>query len=115
MSKGQGSRGAAGGKQPGIQSRPDSGAEEIRLVPRVWLRPAKLNDRIYKPVSPNDPSIRALAESMRKDGVLVPLVVTRDYVILSGHRRRVAARLAGIERVPCYVKDFLESDPDFPR
>jgi len=67
------------------------------------IRPAPENVQVYKPTDRNDPDLLALAESIGKHGVQEPLVVTSDGYILSGHRRHAAARMAGLERVPCRV------------
>jgi ParB-like chromosome segregation protein Spo0J len=55
-----------------------------------------------------------LVESVRQNGVLSPIVVCKhpggSYVCLSGHRRRQAAKLAGLTEVPClmYREDLPE-------
>jgi hypothetical protein len=77
------------------------------------LRPATVNDRIYKPIAPDDPAVRALAESIRQRGILEPLVITLDEVILSGHRRYAAAQVAGLSRVPVRRHPVYSTDPDF--
>lgn len=74
------------------------------------LRPSPENDRLYRPVDPDDPEIVALSESIVEHGVREPLVVTLDGWILSGHRRHAAARLAGLESVPCRVEPIRRSD-----
>jgi hypothetical protein len=89
--------------------RPD----RIQELPLSSLRPSLQNDKLYRPVSPKDPEVRELAASIRKHGVKEPLVVSRDGVILSGHRRHVAARLAGLKTVPCRTEDIVSSDPGF--
>lgn len=70
------------------------------LVRVSEIRPSPENDALYRPTDPDDPEIRALAASIREEGVLEPLVVTADGWILSGHRRHAAATLAGVEVVP---------------
>ena len=77
------------------------------------IRPSPENDKLYKPVDPNDPSIIDLAESIRRDGLLEPIVITHDFYVVSGHRRLAACRLAGLEFVHCRVLEFDRSnDPD---
>jgi len=55
-----------------------------------------------------------LVESIKANGVLSPIVVCKhpggSYVCLSGHRRRQAAKLAGLTEVPClmYREDLPE-------
>lgn len=50
-------------------------------------------------------SSRFLALDMAKRGIRQPLIITQDGVVVSGHRRLAAARLAGIAEVPCVVQD----------
>ena len=82
-------------------------------VPKIsleTLRPSPENSTLYKPVDPADPEIIALARSIRGHGVQEQLVVTADYWVISGHRRLVAAKLAGLTAVPCKVLDFRKDD-----
>ena len=58
----------------------------------------------------NDESIAQLADSIRDQGVLQPLLVVPfaggRYRIIAGERRYRAGRLAGLETLPCIVKDI---------
>ncbi len=50
-----------------------------------------------------------LLESIRREGVLVPLVVVREsetWLLISGHRRLACARALGLLEVPCEVRDL---------
>lgn len=51
-----------------------------------------------------------LAESIRKEGVLQPIIVRknkdRDYTIIAGERRWRASRLAGQETIPAIIRDI---------
>ena len=85
---------------------PELGLVRIQTVLLADIKPHPLNDKIYGRVDPDDPDVQALAQSIRDYGVKEPLVLTSDLYILSGHRRRVAAGLAGLEFVPCRVEDF---------
>jgi len=42
-------------------------------------------------------------------------VATLDFVILSGHRRRVACKLAGLKMVPVRFRADPQHDPEFPK
>ena len=67
------------------------------------LRPHARNQAIY-----GDQADDALVTSIREHGVMVPLLVTRDGLIVSGHRRWQAARRAGLDSVP--VLEFWSDD-----
>ncbi len=58
----------------------------------------------------DDETIGMLAESVREQGVLQPLIVVATsngrYRIIAGERRYRAGRLAGLETVPCIVRDL---------
>lgn len=90
-----------------------------RLVPDLQtarvcsLTPAEVNGAIYRPVTPDDPDVIRLAESIAEHGVLTPITITTDDVILSGHRRHCAAVVAGLERVPVIRSRISSHDPGF--
>ena len=58
----------------------------------------------------DDESIAQLAESIRDQGVLQPLLVVPSgggrYRIIAGERRFRAGRMAGLDTLPCIVKDI---------
>lgn len=58
----------------------------------------------------DDDAMRDTAESVRQYGVLVPAIVRPredgGYEIVSGHRRRRACELAGLETMPCIIRDM---------
>jgi ParB family transcriptional regulator, chromosome partitioning protein len=59
----------------------------------------------------DDEKLHELAESIKVHGVLQNLVVVPSngkYEIVAGHRRYLAARLAGLEHVPCKIYEDLE-------
>jgi ParB family chromosome partitioning protein len=61
----------------------------------------------------NDEQIAELADSIRKVGVLQPIIVRPDatgYQIIAGERRWRAARAAGLERVPVRVMTTTETE-----
>src|SRR5262245_245448 len=77
------------------------------------IRPAVVNERVYRPISWDDAEIQALARSIQEHGLLTPIVVTRDLVIISGHRRYAACRLLRMDYVPCRIEPIHSSDPGF--
>ena len=85
--------------------------EQVRLSD---IMPSPENDKLYRPVHFDDPSIQELADSIIEHGLLEPIVVTLDHFILSGHCRHAAATVAGLETVPVrYESFFREDDLDF--
>src|SRR5947207_1173652 len=78
------------------------------------ITPSPENDKLYRPVDPDDREIIALAESIGTHGLQEPIVVTVDGYILSGHRRHAAAKLAGLGTVPCVMRRDVSrrADPD---
>lgn len=86
---------------------------DVLIRPLSSIRPAPENNSVYQPPSGEDPGIRDLARSIRDIGVQEPLVISSDNFIISGHRRHLAARLAGLSRVPVRVHPISRSaDPD---
>lgn len=83
---------------------------DIQLVDAFAIHPSEENDQLYRPVDPEDPEIIALADSIRRFGLREPLVITLDGFILSGHRRHVAARLAGMTTVPCRIEPIRRGE-----
>ncbi len=90
---------------------PDSSESEnsITLIPLTELDP--------NPTQPrqgfDDEAIRALSDSIREAGVLQPLLTVRQngrYRIVAGERRFRAAHLAGLNEVPCIVRDMTEQE-----
>ncbi len=73
---------------------------EIRL-----LVPHPSNASIYG----EDEDVSSLVESIQRAGWIKPLVVTPNYIIISGHRRRQAALVLGLETVPVEVREFSSS------
>lgn len=87
--------------------------EIIDAYPLAKLIPAAVNDKVYKPVSPDDPDVRHLADLIRQHGLLEPLIITMDDVILSGHRRRVACEIAGLTHVTVRRYEISSTESDF--
>lgn len=62
----------------------------------------------------DDEDMVRLAESVREVGVLTPVRLRRKddgrYELVSGHRRKHAAELAGLDTLPCVVKDMTRDE-----
>ena len=55
----------------------------------------------------NDSAVEAVAESIKNFGFKVPIIIDKNNVIVAGHTRLKAARILGIDKVPCIVADDL--------
>ncbi|MBT1278959.1 ParB N-terminal domain-containing protein [Thermoanaerobacter sp. CM-CNRG TB177] len=49
-------------------------------------------------------------ESIRTSGIIVPLIVTQDYVVISGNQRLKAAKELGLQEVPCEIKTYEDKN-----
>lgn len=62
----------------------------------------------------HDAEMDKLIESIKENGVLNPIIVrqTKDgmYEIVSGHRRKRATELAGLDGIPCIVRDLSDEE-----
>ena len=61
-----------------------------------------------------DESMTELADSVKERGVLSPVLVRPmqdgGYQMVSGHRRKMAAELAGLPTVPCIVRELTDDE-----
>ncbi len=64
------------------------------------IRPSPENNDVYGELSLSDPDVANLLASIRASGLLEPLRISKDNYLISGHRRRFCALLAGLETVP---------------
>jgi hypothetical protein len=109
-------RSRASGKAERHCAAPDAGGpSEVRLVPISEVKPSPENERLlYNRIREDDPDIIALAKSIRQHGVKEPLVLSQDYYVLSGHRRRVACLVAGRDTVPVRFEPIRRGDDREP-
>jgi ParB family transcriptional regulator, chromosome partitioning protein len=76
--------------------------------PLSHLRPNQKNPRA--PVTRESPGIAELTDSIREQGILQPLLITPAGVVVAGHRRLVAAKLAGLTEAPVIMRDLSDDD-----
>ncbi len=79
------------------------------------IRPATINDVIYKAIDPDDPSLDELASLMAAQGQLEPVVLTLDNVLLAGHRRRAVAIRFGWDTLKARRDPIHSTDPQFEK
>jgi len=88
-----------------------------------WVEVDRIRPNPYQPRKTFDEAaLASLAESIRQYGVLQPLTVTKietekpeegifvEYELIAGERRLRASKLAGVQHVPCVIRNPEESD-----
>lgn len=74
----------------------------MELVEINKLVPYVNNARTHSPEQ-----INKLRSSLREFGFINPVIIDKDYGIIAGHGRVIAAREEGIDKVPCVFVDHL--------
>ena len=89
------------------------GQQEVAQLGVDLLKPGRYQPRLQL----REESLAELAESIREQGVLQPLIARAiegespaAYEIVAGERRWRAARLAGLETVPVIVRDLTDQE-----
>lgn len=75
---------------------------EMQLVPIGKLVPYVNNARTHSPEQ-----INKLRSSLREFGFINPVIIDRDFGVIAGHGRILAAKEEGIAEVPCVFADHL--------
>jgi len=75
------------------------------------IAPNKFQPRLHF----NEADLQELADSIRENGVIQPLIVTQseskgEYELIAGERRLRASKLAGLDKVPVVVMDVTRED-----
>ncbi len=91
-----------------ILDPPRTAAEDAGILMR--LSPARLTPGVHQPrMDFDEEDLAELAESVRRHGVIQPILVRRavsgGYEIVAGERRWRAARLAEVDEVPAILLD----------
>lgn len=58
----------------------------------------------------NDTAVNSVAESIKEFGFKVPIIIDKNNVIVAGHTRVKAAKILGLESVPCIMADDLSEE-----
>lgn len=75
---------------------------DMKLVPIQELVPYINNARTHSAAQ-----ITKLRSSLREFGFVNPIIVDRDYSVIAGHGRLIAAKEEGFSEVPCVFVDYL--------
>ena len=93
----------------------DESRAEAQLEKVVMLNPADISDFSNHPFKvKQDEAMAEMVDSVKQYGVLVPALVRPKadggYEMVSGHRRKCAATLAGITEMPCIVRNLTDDE-----
>jgi ParB family chromosome partitioning protein len=89
------------------ESKPSHEEGKYRLVPPDLIAPNPLQPR----QDFNEDGLQQLADSLKRNGMIQPLVVKQSdsgFTIIAGERRLRAARIAGLEEVPVVLMDEVD-------
>ena len=82
-------------------------------LPLHIIKPAQVQTRIYASLSQQQESIDELSRSIKKHGLLQPIIVrpiNRGFEIVAGHRRFQACKILRWKTIPAMVKDVSDKD-----
>ena len=92
------------------ESRADAALSKIRDIPISEID--EFPDHPFKVLMDED--MEQLVESIKRNGVMTPATVRLKedgrYELISGHRRKKACELAGLETLKCEVKDLTRDE-----
>ncbi|MCK5399200.1 ParB/RepB/Spo0J family partition protein, partial [bacterium] len=86
-----------------------SSSNEILMIPLGKLLPNPEQPRKHF----SEEKIISLADTIKKEGVISPLIVIKKdntYLIVAGERRYRASKIAGLNELPCIVRDLHSDD-----
>ena len=88
----------------GLFKNKEKQVQRVVLIETSLIIPNRSQPR----VTFSDEELSSLADSIRENGILQPITVRKcgvNYEIVSGERRLRAAKLCGLESVPCIIID----------
>ena len=91
-------------KKESVEKKTNSGVNEIEIS-KIHANPNQPRKHF------DEDALNELAASIRTHGVIQPIVVNTDgdgYLIIAGERRWRASKIAGLDTVPCIVKNYTE-------
>ena len=82
----------------------------------LWVSIDQLIANTQQPRQDTERGLESLAESLRRHGMMQPIVVTQagpnQYEILAGERRWRASQMAGFKKVPVFVRGAIRSEAE---
>lgn len=62
----------------------------------------------------NNEEMQEMAKSIKNEGIVQPLIVRPrkdgNYEIISGHRRKMASKIANLKELPCIIRDMTDDE-----
>lgn len=102
------------------ESGPDTLSGFIKGDPKVSiveLRPESIDPNPHQPRKNfNKEEIESLAKSLKVDGILQPIIVSKNsdepgrFILVAGERRWRASQIAGLDKIPVIVKEISSND-----
>lgn len=78
---------------------------EVQEVSRGLLKPYERNAKIH-----SEEQVKKIADSIKEFGFVNPVLIDRDYNIIAGHGRVMAAKKLEMDSVPCvFVEGLTET------
>lgn len=78
---------------------------EIKRVAISDLKPYENNAKKH-----GKKQLEKLTQSIKEFGFISPVLIDKDYNIIAGHGRTEAAKIAGLDSVPCVIADGLTDE-----
>lgn len=76
----------------------------VQEIPLEWIEPNPFQPR----VDFDEESLQELADSIKQQGIIQPITLRKlsdkEYQIISGERRYRAAKIAGLDTIPAYIR-----------
>ena len=86
----------------------DGQGDQLTAVPVGDIRPGRYQPRVQM----DDEALHELAESIKAQGVIQPVIVREhglsQYELIAGERRWRAAQMAGLAEIPVVVKNISD-------
>ncbi|MFZ4701766.1 MAG: ParB/RepB/Spo0J family partition protein [Candidatus Methylumidiphilus sp.] len=97
-----------------------TGVESLFSTPGAQLSQVYIDEIIVKPqirevFEDEDHTLAEFADSIRNFGILQPILLRRTdagYVLVAGERRFMASKLAGLEKIPAYIRDMTDQEAE---
>ncbi|MDR2956332.1 MAG: ParB/RepB/Spo0J family partition protein, partial [Prevotella sp.] len=94
------------------QLEPQANKADMQYIHIDFITPTGINPRQYF----DENALQELAESIKQVGIIQPIVarkipnVENTYSIICGERRYRAAKLAGLEQIPAYIRECTDEE-----